>query len=142
MMSNFGVIVASSELGSRLYLGSILTRIGLDPICVSSLHDCHESIVRKNIDLVFCDPRLTDGTYIDLLAAYRRKQRKPRIVVTSPSADWEEFKEAVRWGAFDIVSSPCRPMDVEWVVIQAKRDEKSRQKFQTTVPLRSPIPSH
>jgi len=129
-MNDFGIVVASSELANRLQLGGILMKLGLDPICVPSLRDCHESIIRKNIGLVFCDPRLTDGSYIDLLSAYRRRQRKPRIVVTSPSADWDEFKEAMRWGAFDVVSSPCRPADVEWVVIQAKRDERSRQKFQ------------
>jgi DNA-binding NtrC family response regulator len=129
MITDFGVVVVSSELGSRLHLGGILSRLGLEPICVPSLRDCHETIVRKDVGLVFCDPRLTDGSYIDLLSAYRRKQRKPRIVITSQSADWDEFKEAMRWGAFDVVSSPCRPTDVEWVVIQAKRDERNRRKF-------------
>lgn len=131
-MNDFGVVVVSSELGSRLHLGGILMKLGMDPICVPSLRDCHDSIVRKNIGLVFCDTQLTDGSYIDLLSAYRRRQRKPRIVVTSRSADWDEFKEAMRWGAFDVVSSPCRATDVEWIVIQAKRDERNRQKFQTS----------
>jgi len=130
MFHDFGVVIASSELGNRIHLGGILTKLGLEPICVPSLQDCHESIVRQNIGLVFCDPRLTDGTYTDLLSAYRRKHRKPRVVVTSPLADWDEFKEAMRWGAFDVISSPCRPTDVEWMVIQAKRDERNRQKFQ------------
>lgn len=129
MMNDFGVVVASSELGHRLHLGGILTTLGLDPICVSNLRDCHDTIVRKNIGLVFCDPRLGDGNYLDLLSAYRRRQNRPRIVVTSPSADWDEFKEAMRWGAFDVVCSPYRPADVEWVVIQAKRDERNRQKI-------------
>jgi DNA-binding NtrC family response regulator len=46
--------------------------------------------------------------------------------VTSRGADWEEFKEAMRWGAFDVISAPCRPTDVEWMVIQARRDERHR----------------
>ena len=129
MISEFGIVVASSESANRLHLGTILMKLGADPICVSTLRDCHESILRKNIGLVFCDSRLEDGTYTDLLSAYRRKQHKPRVVVTSVSADWDEFKEAMRWGAFDVIASPCRPTDVEWMLIQAKRDERNSQKF-------------
>lgn len=131
MVNDFGVVVAAAELESRLFLGEILMKLGLKPLCVPSLRDCYESIVRKNIGLIFCGTRLTDGTYTDLLSAYRRREKKPRIVVTAPSADWDGFKEAMRWGAFDVISSPCRPTDVEWMVIQAKRDERNRRKFQT-----------
>lgn len=137
MIGELGVVVASSELGSRLHLGGILMKLGLDPVCVPTLRDCHETVVRKNIGLIFCDAQLTDGSYTDLLSAFRRRQRKPRVVLTSRLADWDEFKEAMRWGAFDVVSSPYRPMDVEWIVIQARRDERNREKFQidVTVPV-------
>jgi DNA-binding NtrC family response regulator len=73
---------------------------------------------------VFCDSHVLDGNYQDLLAAYPQSSDRPRVVVTSGSADWDEYKEAMRCGAFDIISVPCRHTDVEWMVIQAKRAER------------------
>src|SRR5579864_8059597 len=74
------------------------------------------------VGLIFCDSHLADGKYQDLLAPYG-----PRVVVMSRGADWEEFREAMQWGAFDVISAPCRPTDVEWMVIQAKRQERKTE---------------
>lgn len=128
------VLVASSELESRLHLRNILTKLGMDPICVPTIRDCHQSMAQKQIGLVFCDTHLADGTYIDILSFRRGTEGKPRVVVTSRLADWDEFKEALRRGAFDLIASPCRPTDVEWMLIQAKRDERSRQKTSALLP--------
>ena len=126
MLDSFEIVVVSSDLETRRQLSHILEEQGNDPICASSLSECHETIAHHNVGLVFCDPHLSDGNYRELLAAYRLRDWKPRVVITSRSADWEEFKEAMRWGAFDVISSPCRPTDVEWMVIQAKREERAR----------------
>jgi len=128
MMPALEVLVASSELESRLHLRDILTKLGIDPICLPTIRDCHESMAQRQIGLIFCDTHLADGTYMDLLSFCRGRESKPRVVVTSRLADWDEFKEALRRGAFDLIASPCRPTDVEWMLIQAKRDERSRQK--------------
>jgi DNA-binding NtrC family response regulator len=129
----FEVLVVSSDIESRRHLSDILIGQGIDPICVSTLRECHESLAQKRIGLVFCEPRVSDGTYQELLAAYRLTTHKPRLVVTSRGADWEEFKEAMRCGAFDVISAPCRPTDVEWMVLQAVRDER---RAEGTVPPR------
>lgn len=122
------ILVASSDLESRRGLASILTRQGLDPISISSLAECREIIEKENVGLVFCDRHLADGNYRDLLNASRSAKGKVRVVVTSKHADWDEYLEAMRLGAFDVISSPCRPTDVEWMVIQAKRDERNRSR--------------
>lgn len=132
----FDVVVVSSDMESRRHLSDILVAQGLDPICVSTLRECHESLTKTHVGVVFCDPHVADGSYQELLAAYRLTDHKPRVVVTSRGADWEEFKEAMRWGAFDIISSPCRPTDVEWMLIQAQRDERHR--FEGPAPARLP----
>ena len=133
MTADFAIVVVSSKLENRLRLSEILMKFAVNPICVSSLKDCHQSALDQEVGLIFCDPSLVDGTYTDLLADFRRRQRKPRVVVTSPSGDWEEFKEAMRRGAFDIIVSPCRANEVEWMLIQAKRDERNRKKFEGNV---------
>lgn len=124
--TQFEVLVVSSDLENRRNLSKILLKDGLDPLCVSTLRECQEILAGRRIALVFCDAHVTDGSYEDLLAAHRSKESKPRVVITSLHANWDEFRKAIRLGAFDVISSPCRPTDVEWMIIQAKRDERNR----------------
>ena len=127
-MSGFEIVVVSSDLESRRQLAGILIELGQDPISVATLREFHEQFAQHEVGLIFCDPLVSDGNYQDLLAAYRMKGRRPRVVVTSRLADWGQFKEAIRCGAFDVIASPCRPTDVEWMMIQAKREERELAK--------------
>ena len=127
MVLPFEVVVVSSDLAVRHHLAVILASLGVDSVCVSTLRECHGILAQRRVGLVFCDFHVADGNYQDFLAAYARPGEKPRVVVTSGSADWDEYKEAMRCGAFDIISVPCRHTDVEWMVIQAKRDERRAQ---------------
>lgn len=126
METPWQILVVSSSLESRRSLVQILNRQGLDPVGASNLAECHEALQNQRVGLIFCDSRLADGTYRDLLEVVRSRPEKARIVVTSRHADWDEYLEAMRLGAFDVIGSPCRPTDVEWMVIQAKRDGRTR----------------
>lgn len=129
MDSCFEVLVISSDSALRTQLTTILAALGIDPVQLSTLRECREFLAHKRPGLVFCDARLADGTYQDLLAAYPVSENKPRAVITSHTADWNEFKEAMRRGAFDVISAPCRRADVEWMVIQAKRAERESREL-------------
>lgn len=122
------ILVASSDLESRRNLMQTLTRQGLDPIGVASIAECDEVLAKEHVGLVFCDRHLADGTFRDLLERVRGGADKLRVVVTSQHPDWDEYLEAMRYGAFDVIASPCRPTDVEWMVIQAKRDDRVHAK--------------
>jgi DNA-binding NtrC family response regulator len=124
MTSPFQVLIVSSDLVLLGHLTEILAKLGLDPVRLSTLRECREVLAQKRVGLVFCDRHVADGNYQDLLAAYPVASDRPRVVVTSGSADWEEYKEAMRCGAFDVISVPCRHTDVEWMVIQAKRADR------------------
>jgi DNA-binding NtrC family response regulator len=117
------ILVASSELENRRALAEILKKEGYDRICVSRASECKEVLETHNVGLVFCDRRLTDGSYRDVLAVARGSQGKVRVVVTSRLADWDEYLEALHHGAFDLIASPGRPTDVLWAILQARREE-------------------
>ena len=124
MVSPFEVVIVSSDLAVRQHLAGILANLRVDAVCTSTLRECREILTQKSIQLVFCDSQVADGNYQDLLAVYPQPGERPRVVVTSARADWDAYKEAMRCGAFDIISVPCRRIDVEWMVIQAKRAER------------------
>ena len=132
------VMVISSDLEHRQELVHILQQQEVDPISASSLAESISLLKNNLIGLVFCESHLSDGSYRDFLSSIRSLKTRCRVVVTSRQADWDEFLEAMRLGAFDIISAPCRPTDVEWMVIQAKRDERSRLVEQVAS---SPVPA-
>jgi CheY-like chemotaxis protein len=124
-MSNpWEVLVVSSNLENRQDVAGMLFRLGIDPICVSSIEQCLQVPRRENIGLVFCDRQMKGGDYRDVLSVVspsRSSDPAPKVVMMSDLASPEEYQQARRNGLFDVISSPCRPTDVEWMVILAKR---------------------
>jgi DNA-binding NtrC family response regulator len=120
MAVSWQIVIASSDLEVRRALATVLLRLGLDPVCVSSVDQCREALSQDDVGLIFCSRHLCDGTYLDILAASRSVKGQPRVVLTSRHTH-SEYKEAISLGVFDVITAPCRPTDVEWMVIQAKR---------------------
>src|SRR5262252_2484824 len=113
---NTAILVASSDLESRQALNHILDQEGYETICASRVSECLEILASQPIGLVFCERHLVDGTYRDLLKGSKPLNQKVRVVVTSRHGDWDEYKEALHSGAFDLILSPCQPTDVLWAI--------------------------
>jgi DNA-binding NtrC family response regulator len=120
------VAVASADVQERRAMVNILAKQGLDPIVAAGVTECRESMAQDNVGLIFSARSLADGDYRDLLHAARAAERRTRVVLTARITDWNEYLEAMRLGAFDVISAPCRPTDMEWMVLQALRDEHAR----------------
>jgi DNA-binding NtrC family response regulator len=120
------IVIASADLEDRRAMVNILAKQGLDPIVAASVAACQQSVAQENVGLIFCARSLADGDYRDLLLAARAGKRRTRIVLTARITDWDEYLEAMRLGAFDVISAPCRPTDMEWMLLQALRDEHAR----------------
>jgi DNA-binding NtrC family response regulator len=123
------VLVVSSEIENRRALNEILLKEGHETICASRLSECHEALRSQNISLIFCDRRLSDASYRDVVAAARNARRPAKVVVTSRLADWDEYLDALHHGAFDLIASPCQPTDVLWAIVQARRESSQRSDF-------------
>ena len=103
------ILVVSSELQNRRALIDILEREDWHTICASTVKECQEALAGRNVTLLFCDRRLPDGTYCDVLKIIRSLKKKVPLVVTSRLADWDEYFEVLQRGAFDLIASPPRP---------------------------------
>ena len=123
------IMVASSDVEGRRALSNILAKLGVDPLTSSTVRECKEIMATERVGLVFCDRLLADGNCHDLLSAAKGGRMKARVVVISSTADWDEFLEAMRLGAFDVIANPCRATDVEWMIIQALRYERTDSKL-------------
>jgi DNA-binding NtrC family response regulator len=117
------ILVVSSDHDDRHTLTSILQKDGWTPLHASRLSECRDLLAKQNVGLVFCERRLADGTYRDLLSVAQAPERRVPVVVTSRLADWDEYLEALRYGAVDLIASPCKPNDVSSAIAQAQRED-------------------
>lgn len=120
------VVVVSSSLENRQDVAGMLFRLGLDPICVSSVRQCRDLVRRDAVGLVFCDRQVKDGDYRDVLSAIAPSfpGKAPKVVMMADLSNPEEYEEVRNNGLFDVIPSPCRPSDIEWMVILAKRNRR------------------
>lgn len=123
------ILVVSSELENRRVLNALLHKEGYETICASRVSECQEALQTQNISLIFCDRRLSDGTYRDVVSATHAYQPRVRVVVMSRLADWDQYLDALHSGAFDLIAAPCQPTDVLWAIVQARREDHERTGF-------------
>lgn len=114
-------LVTSSSLESRRVLLRMLEVLKVNTFASATLAEAEEVLSRQEVALVFCDDRLTDGTYRDLLQTLRTRKKTPHMVVTTRIGEWKDYLEALGLGASDMIPYPFRSADVELNVIRAMR---------------------
>ena len=126
MENPWEVAVVSSSLENRQDVAGMLFRLGIDPICLATVDQCRGLRNRSAVGLVFCDRKLKDGDYRDILNAVGNSAPGPyaKVVMMAELESPEEYQRARQQGLFDVIPSPCRPTDIEWMVIQAKRTRR------------------
>ena len=124
------IVVASSAPETRQRIIQVLDRLGVACIGVSSVAQCRELLAQSKVGLIFCDRRLSDGSFTDVLhaAACNSTAGNARVVLMSCVIDQEEYHAARSAGLFEVIPSPTRPTDLEWMVILAKRAERTGTK--------------
>jgi len=123
-------LVVSSELEVRKPLLRSLEWLQVDAIVCADLREAEEALSEHSVDVVFCDDRLPDGSYADLLR--RSSSKAPRIVVTTRTGDWELYFEALEKGAFDVIQSPCYSTHVEMTITRVLREEEARLEYRSS----------
>ena len=134
MHTSWDIIIASSDQTLLATLKDVFKRLQLEPICASTLSEFRGLLAKHAGALAFCDLTLPDGDYRDLMAAARSIDSGTRLVILMPRLHGDEFTEAHRIGAFHVIGAPYHPKEIEWVVIQAKRDDWKMKRGPTTKP--------
>ena len=113
-------LVASPDLQNCRALVAILNGEGWSTISASRLRDCQDVLTRHHIEVVFCEPHLADGNYHELLRFARLCKPPVPLIVTSRTADWDEYRAALHHGALDLILSPVHSTDVRRSISLAK----------------------
>jgi DNA-binding NtrC family response regulator len=126
------VLIASSDLQNRVALRDIFVQLGLDPLCSASMQETRETLATMPVSIIFCERSLSDGSFREMLNIAKRTNPKVCVVVTSRMESRDEYLEAIRLGAFEVIPFPCHPTDVDWVVIRAMRHFRQQRALAMT----------
>jgi DNA-binding NtrC family response regulator len=114
-------LLALSDPASVEALCEALAGTEVDLEFYSTLGKLRAALGRDMVSVVFCQARLPDGTFRDLLRLTDRRQSKTAVVVCSDFYDKTTYIEAMSRGAFDYMAFPYRQSEVEWIVGNALR---------------------
>jgi DNA-binding NtrC family response regulator len=122
--------VACNDCESRCALASILANLGLDLVFAASVEQARAILRGKQIRLVLCEETLPDGSFRDVLRTLQLAGSRVPVVVCSLLGEMDEYLEAMESGAFDFISPPFRPTELESIVnsVFPKYSPKSKKR--------------
>jgi DNA-binding NtrC family response regulator len=91
-----------------------------------TIRQAREIFSRQSVDLVFTDEYLSDGSYRELLLHNRFAQPVASFVLLLRVGEWEEYLDAMRLGALDVLRCPLQPADVEATLLRAIAQKEGR----------------
>jgi DNA-binding NtrC family response regulator len=123
--SAWRVLVIGAET-NREAVKNTMAQWALETTSCSSVQEARPILSSSGYSLIFCEEQLPDGTYHDLIG-FTAKPSKSRFVVMSSTPELDDnYDEAMRVGAFEMIASPCRKSDIQWIVIRAMQEESRR----------------
>ncbi|MGH9403944.1 MAG: hypothetical protein ACRD2P_17830 [Terriglobia bacterium] len=114
MPKRLQVLVAMSDSDGRSALASTLAARGLDAVIASTLRETRTILNHEQVAVVFCQNKLEDGAFNDLLG--EDLKGKIPVVVCSPSYEPGVYMDAMSKGAFDFIAYPYAQREIEWIL--------------------------
>ena len=103
-----------------------MTQWALDTTCCSTIREARTLLSGNGFSLIFCEDHLSDGSYHEVLNSFAKPSKSRFIVMSSTPELDDKYDEAMRLGAFEMIATPCRKSDVQWIVIRAMQEESRR----------------
>jgi DNA-binding NtrC family response regulator len=124
MQNQVVALIVSGRLEDRRKLARILDILSCNVFIVGTLAHAREVLQLQPIRIIFCDERLSDGPYRELVAYAKGQHHTAQFFVMLTTGEWPEFLEALGLGV-DAMRYPVHgrrisadSRDAEWVGCQ------------------------
>jgi DNA-binding NtrC family response regulator len=122
------LLIVSSRTETPKGLFQIIEGLPINAYTRPTIEGAWEVLMSQPIDVIFCDEWLPDGHYPDFLSAVRSEYKTARFIpMLSSENDWEDYLQAMRLGASDVLRVSYQPTDVELVLFRAGREAGPEQ---------------
>jgi DNA-binding NtrC family response regulator len=119
---NLDVLIVSARIENTETLLRHLEKLLINIFIASTIEQAIDVSSCNPLDVIFCDESLSDGSYRPLLEIVIATDKTISFVVTLSTGEWDEYLEAMRLGATDVLRCPLNSIDVEVVMTRAGRD--------------------
>lgn len=106
------IAIVGDATPSRTRLEKLLHQCGYETLSVRSIEEATTTFSQKRPDAIFSFYHLPDGTVLDLLSEVRAEHAPPIVVVNDVGGS-RLASTAIAQGAFDFLSIPFDPQEVE-----------------------------
>ena len=123
------ILIVSCRPENRKMLMRVFDGLPIDSYAAPSIAQAREALQSHSFSVVFCEERLSDGTYGELLNDVHSNQQGARFVVMLCTGEWEEYLEALHLGAEEVLRCPLQPTDIDLALIHAMRSDAVRKEM-------------
>jgi DNA-binding NtrC family response regulator len=120
-MSEITLLLVDDEETFRKLVGKELARAGYVVDTAANLQEAREKLVQRNYHLVLLDVRMPDGSGLDLLGEIKESAPSTEVVMLTAYGTVEEAIRAMKQGALDFLTKPCKLAELEAVLEKAVR---------------------
>ena len=121
MESEVDVLIVSSRIENKRTLLRTLEGLPVNTFSASTVFQALEFLATHPLAIVFCEERLPDGSYRELLTSLPSSPHMNRFIVVQCTGEWEEYLEALRLGAAEVLRVPLQSTDIDIAVFHAMR---------------------
>jgi DNA-binding NtrC family response regulator len=115
------VLVVSSRIENKRTLLRTLEGLPVNTFSASTIFQALEFLTTHPLAVIFCEERLPDGSYRELLAALPSSPQSNRFIVVQCTDEWEQYLEALRLGAAEVLRVPLHAPDIDIALFHAMR---------------------
>jgi DNA-binding NtrC family response regulator len=118
------LVVEDERPLARLWAGE-LERL-VDPTLAHSLDEARQRLRGRSFDVILLDLNLPDGSGLDLLADVSSRDDDTAVIILTANADLNSAIAALRHGAYDYLTKPCRIAELEQHLLHLAQRQKLR----------------
>src|ERR1700752_4428240 len=122
------ILFADDERSLQEFMRSELPRLGHEVVVCPDGKSAVKSLEKATFDAAILDLRMPGLTGIEVLEQLKHVSPDTDVIIMTGHSSMETAIEAVRLGAFDYVTKPCKLVEIESVLskVSEKRDLKHK----------------
>jgi DNA-binding NtrC family response regulator len=113
------LLLVDDEETFRKLTAKELARSGYRVTAAGNLAEARQSLAKEQFDLVLLDVRLPDGNGLELLAEIKESSPATEVVMLTAYGTVQEAIRALKQGAHDFLTKPCKLDELEVVLEKA-----------------------
>jgi two-component system response regulator AtoC len=121
------ILVIDDETNMRHMLSALLTKSGYD---VDTAHDGHDGLNKvktQHYNVILCDLKMPNMDGMEFLKQSKNYLDETTVIMMSAYGTLETAIAAMKLGAYDYISKPFKPDEVNLVLQKAQEREQLRQ---------------